>query len=265
MTALRQHSALYVGRVRHRRHHPHAHRFRYRMCLLYLDLTEIDRVFARRWFWSVGRRNLGEFRRSDYLGDPALPLDEAVRRCVDDALGRRPLGPIRVLTHARMFGYCFNPVTFYYCFEPDGLTLDCIVAEITNTPWKERHRYVLPCEAAESRRSALSWEFDKAFHVSPFLPMQRRYAWRLQPPGNELRIHMDVLGAEAKEFDATLVLERRPLDGRGLARCLWHYPFMTLRIVLAIHWQAFLIWLARNPVYDHPRHSTVGGAKGGAT
>lgn len=255
-TATPLQSAVYTGRIRHRRHRPHAHRFGYAMTLLYLDLDELERVFSCRWFWSIDRRNLGEFRRSDYLGDPARPLHEAVRDCAAAALGRRPQGPIRLLTHARMFGHCFNPVSFYYCFEPDGATLDCIVAEVTNTPWRERHRYVLPAATAERHGSALGWEFDKAFHVSPFLPMQRRYAWRFQPPGTALRVHMDVRDADGAEFDATLVLSRRPADGANLARCLWRHPFATLRVLLAIHWQALLIWLARNPVYDHPRHST---------
>lgn len=245
-------SAVYTGWVRHRRHRPHPHQFRYRIYLMYLDLSELDQVFADRRFWSVGRRNLAEFRRSDYLGDPQLALDEAVRRRVEAALGRRPEGPIRLLTHLRTFGHCFNPVSFYYCFAADGSTLDCVVAEITNTPWKERHSYVLAVDAAERHGSALGWNFGKRFHVSPFLPLQRDYRWRLQPPGDALRVNMQVLQGDTCEFDATLVLQRRSADARTLARCLWRYPLMTLRVVVAIHWQALLIWLARNPVYDHP-------------
>lgn len=249
-------SAVYSGWIRHRRMRPHAHAFSYRICYLYLDLCELDQVFEGRWLWSVKRRNLGQFRRADYLGDPSMPLDEAVRSRVESVLGRRPRGPIRLLTQARTFGHCFNPVSFYFCFAPDGSTLDCVIAEITNTPWKERHSYVLEVDAAHLHGSTLRWDFRKAFHVSPFIPMQRNYAWHLQAPAQTLRIHMDVSAADGKDFDATLVLERRPLNGASLARCLWRYPLMTARVVLAIHWQAFLIWLARNPVYDHPRKLT---------
>lgn len=249
-------SAIYTGWVRHRRHRPRAHAFRYRICLLYLDLSELDTLFDGRWFWSLDHRNLAEFRRSDYLGDPSVPLDQAVRARAAEVLGHAPEGPIRLLTHLRTFGHCFNPVSFYYCFQPDGTTLDCIVAEITNTPWRERYSYVLPAAAALAHGTALAWDFPKAFHVSPFLPMQREYRWRFQPPGEALRVHMEVHAAEARDFDATLVLQRRPLDGATLARCLWRYPFMTVRVVLAIHWQALLIWLARNPVYDHPRKAS---------
>ncbi|MBS0556404.1 MAG: DUF1365 domain-containing protein [Proteobacteria bacterium] len=245
-------SCIYEGWVRHRRHAPHPHEFRYRMYMLYLDLDEIDRVFAGRWLWSTQRRNLAQFRRSDYLGDPSVPLVDAVRARVREATGHMPGGPIRLLTHLRYFGHCFNPVSFYFCYAEDGVTLDTIVAEITNTPWKERHSYVLDVAGAQRHGSALRWDFAKAFHVSPFLPMQRDYAWRFTAPDVALRVHMDVLKGAARDFDATLVLERRPLTGANLARVLLRYPVMTLKVVAAIHWQALLIFLRRNPVYDHP-------------
>ena len=248
-------SAVYEGWVRHRRHAPHAHAFRYRICMIYLDLDEVDRLFAGRWLWSAGSRNLAEFRRSDYLGDPAMPLADAVRARVRAETGSAPRGPIRLLTHLRYFGHCFNPVSFYYCYAEDGVTLETIVAEITNTPWKERHSYVLPVATAGRHGHALAWSFGKAFHVSPFLPMQRGYAWRFTAPGETLRVHLDVCNGEAREVDATLVLERRPVTAANLARVLLRFPAMTLRIVAAIHWQALLLWLRRNPVYDHPQLS----------
>lgn len=248
-------SAIYTGRVRHRRHLPRAHAFEYGVAQLLLDLDEVDAVFERRWLWSVDRRNLAEFRRSDYLGDPERPLSDAVRDCVAEGTGERPGGPVRLLTHLRYGGHVFNPVSFYYCHGDDG-RLHSIVAEITNTPWRERHAYVLPCDDASRRGDVHRFAFDKAFHVSPFLPMARRYGWRLTDPGDALRIHMDVGGDGGKEFDATLVLERRALDGPTLARCLLRYPLMTIKVVAAIHWQALLIWLARNPVYDHPRKAS---------
>jgi DUF1365 family protein len=246
-------SCIYEGWVRHRRFSPHAHSFRYRLCMLYLDLDELDRVFDGHRLWSVGKRNLAEFRRSDYLGDPSIPLGLAVRRRVHEVIGRTPRGPIRLLAHLRYFGHCFNPVSFYYCYAEDGITLDCIVAEITNTPWQERHSYVLPVATAERHRSAYSWGFRKAFHVSPFMPMERDYTWHFTAPSTALRINMQVLIANRREFDATLVLHRRALNGTGLARLLWRYPVMTLRVVAAIHWQALRLFVRRNPVYAHPK------------
>jgi uncharacterized protein len=240
--------------VRHRRHAPHAHAFTYRLFMLYLDLGEIDVAFERRRFWSANRRNLAEFRRSDYLGDPEVPLDTAVRDCVEARSGCRPAGPIRMLTHLRYFGFVFNPVTFYYCFARDGATLEAIVAEITNTPWRERHAYVLRvCDAAYFGANR-TWRFAKRFHVSPFMAMEHDYRWRFSVPHEALRVHMEVLsrdGAE-REFDATLSLHRRPLDGAGLARVLLRHPAMTLKVIGAIHWQALRTWLAGNPVHTHP-------------
>ncbi|MCK7593854.1 DUF1365 domain-containing protein [Pseudomarimonas salicorniae] len=245
-------SAIYRGEVQHRRHSPHPHAFRYPLFMLYLDLDELPGLFAGRWLWSINRRNLAEFRRSDYLGDADRPLKACVLDTVAAATGQRPDGPVRLLTHLRYFGHCFNPVSFYYCFEACGERLHSIVAEITNTPWKERHRYVLPLRGAESLGEGWRWDFRKAFHVSPFLPLDRDYRWRFGAPGEQLRVHMDSRSREGKDFDATLSLRREPITAGNLARCLLRHPAMTLRVVLAIHWQALLIWCKRNPVYDHP-------------
>lgn len=245
-------SAVYEGVIRHRRNAPHPHAFDYRIAQLYLDLDEIDEVFRRRWLWSADGRNVARFRREDYLGPVDMSLADAVRERVQLATGRRPGGPIRLLTHLRYFGFVFNPVSLYYCFHADGIRLDCVVAEITNTPWGERHAYVLPVETARVQGRALHWAFPKAFHVSPFMPMDRDYVWRFTVPDDDLHVHMEVLDRGERNFDATLTLQRKPLDGRSLARVLWRYPLMTLQVMLAIHWQALRLWLKRNPVYDKP-------------
>jgi DUF1365 family protein len=245
-------SALYEGVVRHRRHAPRAHAFTYRMAQLYLDLAEVGRVFAQSPLWSTTRAAPGRFDRADFLGPTDVPLDEAVRDRVAAATGTRPAGPVRMLAHLRTFGHVFNPVAFYYCFEADGSTLAAIVAEVTNTPWRERHAYVLPVDAAHRRGRALHWDFPKAFHVSPFMAMRRDYRWAFTVPGERLHVHMDVLDGATREFDATLALARRELDGAALARLLWRHPAMTLQVLGAIHWQALRLWLKSVPVHDHP-------------
>lgn len=244
-------SAIYTGWVQHRRHLPRAHAFGYRIAQLLIDLDEVDTLFNDRWLWSLNRPNLAEFRRSDYLGDPELPLAEAVRQRVQAATGHRPDGPVRLLAHLRYAGYVFNPVSFYYCHEPDG-TLHSVLAEITNTPWRERHAYVLPVSAAQAQGRAWRWDFPKRFHVSPFMPMDCDYRWRFTAPADDLHVHMQVWRQDTCQFDTGLVLQRRPLDGRGLAGVLLRYPLMTAKVIGAIHWQALKLWLKRTPVHDHP-------------
>jgi hypothetical protein len=246
-------SALYRGRLEHRRHRPVRHAFGYDVCYAWLDLAELDRVFAGRWFWSTRRPALARWRRADYLGDPATPLDEAVRARVAAETGRRPVGPIRLLTLLRTFGHSFNPVSFYYCYDADDTRIDAVVAEITNTPWGERHAYVLPAAAATRDDVGLRFRFGKRFHVSPFMPMEQQYDWTLGEPGSALRIRMvnRALSGE-RVFDASLALERRDITGANLARALARHPVASLDALRQIYWQALRLWLKRVPFHDHP-------------
>jgi len=218
-----------------------------------LDLDEIDRVFSLSRLYSASRPAISRFRRSDYLCGAHAPLHEAVRDRVEHHLARRPRGPIRLLTHLRYLGYCFNPVSVYYCFDEDARTIDAVLCEITNTPWKERHAYVLDWKSGDPAGASVRFAFDKAFHISPFMAMDQHYDWRFTPPGRRLAVHMDVRDDGEPVFDATLALRRREITPRALRRVLWRYPAMTAAVITRIHLEALRLWLKRVPVHPHPR------------
>ncbi len=242
-------SCLYEGRVRHGRSAPVRHVFEYGLCLLYLELDELETVFRGRWLWSSRRPNVAWFRRADYLGDPGVSLDQAVRDLVEARTGSRPAGPIGVLTQVRTLGHVFNPVSFYYCWDPSRSRVEVVVAEIENTPWRERHAYVV--RAGEPVR------FEKDFHVSPFMDMDLAYEWRFSDPAERLEVSMR---SESPEhggfFRATLSLERRSISGPALARALVLHPLQPLRVVLGIYWNALRLWWKGAPFFPHPRWRT---------
>lgn len=245
-------SCIFEGRVRHARQHPVAHRFSYRIFLMYLDLAELPTLFDRYRLWSTTRPAIARFRREDHVGPSSVTLDEAVRRLVAERTGRRPEGPIRLLTHLSYFGYCFNPVSFYYCFDAAGDEIETVIAEVNNTPWGEQHCYVLPARDAVLENQALQFSASKAMHVSPFMHMNIAYEWRFTPPGLRLDVFMANSDHTGRFFDVRLALRRREITSASLLRVLLAYPFMTLRVMLAIHWQALKLWLKGCPVYVHP-------------
>jgi DUF1365 family protein len=239
-------SAIYEGTIRHRRFEVRKHEFRYRLAMAYVDLDELPGLLGGRLVRS--RPGVVRFRRGDYLGDPAVPLDQAVRTLVAERLGSAPQGPIRLLTQLRTFGHCFNPVSFYYCFAPGGERLQAIVAEVTNTPWGERHAYVL-----EAGGTIPQGGFEKALHVSPFMPMDQRYTWRAPAPGATLSVQIESSRDGQRAFDATLGLKRRPLTRRALARTTARHPAATLRMLALIYGHAVALKLKGVPVQPHPR------------
>ena len=167
--------------------------FQYRLFFMFLDLAELPTLFDIHPLWSYERFNIACFRRRDHFGEPKISLDQAARDLVEDRLGRRPNGPIRLLSHLRYFGYCFNPASFYYCYDSADTKVVAIIVEIHNTPWGERHCYVLGAEQNEHPHKF--WrrhQFDKSFHVSPFIDMDIQYDWRFRLPADSICVWLSL-------------------------------------------------------------------------
>jgi DUF1365 family protein len=239
------HSSLYHGQVRHTRYWPQRHQFRYRLFQFYLDLDELPGVLDRLWFCSSRYPALVGFRRGDHLGPPEVSLKEAVRRKVTELGGPELSGRICLLTNLRYFGYGFNPVSFYFCFD-DNDRPRAVLAEVNNTPWGEQHCYLVPHSAERPLQK-------KEFHVSPFMDLDMHYRWTVGAPGERLTIHIENLRDSERLFDAALAFRRAPLTGMNLARMMIGFPFMTFKVIGAIYFEALRLWLKKVPIHPHTK------------
>lgn len=250
-------TCLYTGRVEHIRYRPRLHRFRYRMAMLYLDLDEPEALagfsaLTGRWFSPL------RFRGRDHGGGQA-DLKSFVQELIEERTGAVHQGPVHLLTGFGFMAYRFNPVSFYYCHAPDGERLQFVVAEVTNTPWHERHYYVL--DVRHQHGAQVQYRHPKAFHVSPFMGMDNEYQWRIGMPGKDLSVDIGVNHGSERLFSAVLWLNRKPLTRRNLWLSLAWMPFNSLKVIVAIHWQALRLWLKKAPFYPHPGSTVSSGDK----
>lgn len=248
-------SWIYQGELTHARWWPLRHAFRYPVYLLALDLDELPALAHRLHLFSHNRPNLVALHDRDYQ-DAAGGLAAALRRHLA-AEGAPHDGRIVALTHARVFGYVFNPVSFFYCLDGQGRRA-AAVAEVNNT-FGDTHRYLLDARnAADDQR----YVTDKLIHVSPFMDMRCRYDWRFRgvPGDPELRVDMDVSRKGTPFFAARLTLARRPLTDATLAATLARYPLETLKVTARIHLHALRLWIKGAP-FRHHRSQTAFGLR----
>jgi DUF1365 family protein len=244
---------LFVGALRHRRLAPVPHTFSYRLFMALLDIDRVPELMRVSRVTSHNRWNWASFDDRDHLGDSTRPLRE--RLAIDAARHEvdLPDGRIFLLTHLRYLGYCFNPVSFFYCFDA-AERLRVVLAEVHNTFGGSHTYWLRPDPAARTFRAAAA----KSLYVSPFMPVDLDYAFALTPPAGRLVAHMQTIREGAVLFDATLSLERRPWNATEIRRALLRYPVMTARVMAGIHWQALQLWWKGVPLVPRLTYNGVG-------
>ena len=236
-------SAIYHGQVFHHRFVPKRHQFSYKVFLYWLKLNEIsDLASSIKGFSDTeGGISVVRFKRSDYLGDPQVKLEEAVKNRMLELGAQDVSGDVFFLGQLRTFGWYFSPVNFYYLRNSNG-HFTYLLAEVSNTPWNQRHHYLVDLEKQA--------DAPKAFHVSPFNPMDMQYQWHIQAPGEQLKLHLSCKQTR-KHFHAALNMRRQTFSNRNFRRALLGIPSMTLKTVAGIYWQATKLFVKGVPFYSH--------------
>ena len=244
-------SAIYSGSIFHSRKEPFNHEFKYSLYMAYINLKEINNLLPNSFFWGFNKKALISFNRSDYLDRPEKNLIDAVKNLVFERIGKKIKGPIYLLAHLRTLGHCFNPVSFYYCFDKSEKKIDAIIAEVTNTPWKKRYSYVIDCENSEKNNLFKNIQ-KKELHVSPFFEMNHQYHFSISKPDNLISIKIDNFKKGVKVHEASLSLNKEEFSKKSLIRSLINYPLMTIKVVTAIHWQAIKLWFRGAKFFNNP-------------
>ena len=233
-------TGLYFGHTWHQRKLPLQHAFNYRIFMFGIDLDDLEALHERTRFFSSRGFNWAWLRRADYC--PGAPdLQQAVLEKASALAGHPVSGKVFMLANLRYLGLYFSPVNFYFIGPADDP--DWLLAEVSNTPWNERHYYLVDIHAPQSTQ--------KCFHVSPFNPIDMHYRWQINPQSQSLTLQLDAW-REDKEFVAGLALDHRPLDSANLLRALLATPVMTIKIVAGIYWEALKLFIKRAPFYGHP-------------
>lgn len=243
-------SLIFTGQVRHRRFAPKLHQFSYKLFMFCFDVADINNTFKDIKQVSIEKFNWFSFKRKNYLNGSTIHLNEYARQLVMNRYGTYPKGKIYLLTQLSCLGYCFNPISIYFIFDKENQNLDYLILEVTNTPWGERHNYILK-HAAKPKNGVYSYQFQKELHVSPFMTMNYVYQFNLKINKEKILVHMQNTIQGKKDFDATLVLKAQ--NTCAIKKVLLYFPLITYKVSSAIYWQAFKLWIKGFPFHAHPR------------
>lgn len=242
---------IFKGIVRHRRFKPKQHQFSYKLFMFCFDIGDHHNSFKDIKQVSSEQFNWFSFRRKNYLSHPEIPLDEHARQLVVAKFNHYPKGKIYLLTHLACLGYCFNPISLYFIFDETNQQLDYLILEVTNTPWGEKHNYVLE-SSGKPKNQVYHYQFQKELHVSPFMAMNYEYLFHLKLNKQKITVHMENHIDGQKDFDATLMLAASPKNAKSFKKVFRHYPLITYKVAVAIYWQALKLWMKGVPFHSHP-------------
>lgn len=243
---------LFQGWVSHSRFKPIEHRFRYRMFQVWVDVKQISALDQVSRWWSSTGFNLVQFKRQNYLPSEQ-GLYQEICATIKQHTGNEFDGEAYLLANLSYWGICFNPVVFFACYKDDELCY--LVSEVHNTPWNERFIYVHDTNSAQGEPEANGFHvanFDKEFHVSPFMPMDLQYRWKYKIDNNRFSINMVLLQNSESIFNVSMQLDGEPLSRKQANRLPFRFPLICIKVVAAIYWQALRLWFKRVPIFSHP-------------
>jgi DUF1365 family protein len=241
---------MFTGVVRHRRFVEKPHQFSYNVLMFCFDIGDVAHAFKDIKQISIETFNWFSFYRNNYLTHPEIPLDEYARQLVAAKFQTYPKGKIYLLTNLSCLGYCFNPISLYLIFDEHKEHLDYLIIEVTNTPWGEKHNYVLEA-LASPKNEVYTFQFQKELHVSPFMAMNYEYQFNLKLNKNKITVHMENHRDGKKDFDATLMLTALPQTQTSFKH-IRRYALMTYKVAVAIYWQALKLWMKGVSFHAHP-------------
>ena len=215
------------------------------------DINNLPNLFKDIKQVSIEQFNWFSFRRKNYLSHPEIPLDDYVRQLVVAKFDTYPKGKVYLLTNLSCLGYCFNPISLYFIFDNTNQKLDYLILEVTNTPWGDKHNYVL-ASSSRSKNEVYDFQFQKELHVSPFMAMNYDYQFKLKINKQKIIVHMENHIDGKKDFDATLILTASA-QKTAFKKVFRHYPLITYKVVAAIYWQALKLWIKGVPFHAHPK------------
>jgi DUF1365 family protein len=216
------------------------------------DIDQAETTLSQHRGISYEKFNWFSFHRKNYLTPSELALGEQARQLIKAKHGHTPSGKIYLLTNLSCLGYSINPISLYFVYNDAGDELDYLIVEVTNTPWGEKHQYVLT-NPVKPQKDIYHYRFEKLLHVSPFLPMNYIYDFHLKVKKEQIILHINNFMGEDKHFDATLTLNEHPIHKKTWQHIVFGFPFMTFKVAAAIYWQALKLWIKGARFYSHTK------------